>query len=123
MVGAGVHLHAVRREPTVLDRASPSPKPASGFRSIRNPSTLIGLRPAGRIRNAYFRLVDRLVKVADRLVPTAVTPPMITTAIRAAIRPYSMAVAPDSSLQKLRNIVRIVGLPLKIPATLTPRIC
>ena len=35
-----------------------------------------------------------------RLVPTAVTAPMMTTAIRAAIRPYSMAVAPDSSFMK-----------------------
>jgi len=37
-------------------------------------------------------------------VPTAVTAPMITTAIKAAIRPYSMAVAPDSSCAKHRSI-------------------
>ena len=36
-------------------------------------------------------------------VPTAVTAVMITTAIRAAIRPYSMAVAPDSSLKEVQQ--------------------
>jgi hypothetical protein len=34
------------------------------------------------------------------VVPRAVTAVMMTTAIRAAIRPYSMAVAPDSSAMK-----------------------
>jgi len=43
-------------------------------------------------------------------VPTAVTAVMITTAIRAAIRPYSMAVAPDSSFTKrLNRLVMIVS--------------
>jgi hypothetical protein len=45
---------------------------------------------------AYLMLVDMFVKVVDRFVPTAVTAPMITTAINAAMRPYSMAVAPPS---------------------------
>jgi hypothetical protein len=35
-----------------------------------------------------------VVNVVVRLVPTNVTAPMITTAINAAIRPYSMAVTP-----------------------------
>jgi len=34
-----------------------------------------------------------------RLVPTAVTPAMMATAIREAIRPYSIAVAPLSSFK------------------------
>jgi hypothetical protein len=38
-----------------------------------------------------------LVKVVFREVPTLVTAAIIATAIRAAIRPYSMAVAPPSS--------------------------
>ena len=52
---------------------------------------------------AYFRPVETDVKVVDKLVPTAVTAPMITTAISAAIRPYSMAVAPLSFFAKRAN--------------------
>src|SRR5215510_6419421 len=44
-----------------------------------------------------------VLNVPLRLVPTAVTAVMMTTAISAAIRPYSMAVAPDSSR---KNIAR-----------------
>jgi hypothetical protein len=46
-----------------------------------------------------------VVNVVERLVPTAVTAVIITTAISAAIRPYSIAVAPDSSLKNLRKII------------------
>ena len=47
-----------------------------------------------------------LVKVEFRLVPSVVTAVMMTTAIKATIRPYSMAVAPDSSARKpLRTFV------------------
>ena len=45
------------------------------------------------------------VNVVDKWVPTVLTAAMITTAIRAAIRPYSMAVAPDSSVRKRENRV------------------
>jgi hypothetical protein len=51
------------------------------------------------------RLLDTVVKVAERLVPTAVTAPIMTTAIRAAMRPYSIAVAPLSLLIKRMNVV------------------
>ena len=39
-----------------------------------------------------------VVKAVLSLVPSVVTAVMMTTAISATIRPYSMAVAPDSSL-------------------------
>jgi len=55
-------------------------------------------QPRGRLN--YFRLPEIEVKVVERLVPTAVTPVIITTAISAAIKPYSMAVAPDSFRKK-----------------------
>lgn len=42
------------------------------------------------------------MKVVEVLVPRVVTAPIIATAIRAAIRPYSIAVAPDSFLKNLR---------------------
>src|ERR1700742_2025890 len=50
--------------------------------------------------DAYLMLVETVVNVVERLVPTTWTAPMITTAMSAAIRPYSMAVAPDSSRRK-----------------------
>src|SRR5438270_255500 len=43
----------------------------------------------------YFSAVAIALNLPDRLVPTDVTAVMITTEISAAIRPYSMAVAPD----------------------------
>jgi len=48
-------------------------------------------------------LPESVVKVVESFVPTLVTPVMMTTAIRAAIRPYSIAVAPDSFLIKSRS--------------------
>ena len=44
--------------------------------------------------------VCTLVKVALSLVPRPCTTAMIATEMPAAIRPYSMAVAPDSSFTK-----------------------
>jgi hypothetical protein len=58
----------------------------------------------------YFTEVETVVKVVDSPVPTAVTAPMTTTAISAAISPYSMAVAPFS-LAKKRAIVFVINLP------------
>ena len=44
---------------------------------------------------AYFSAVETDEKVVFRLVPRACTVAMMATEIPAAIRPYSMAVAPD----------------------------
>src|SRR5215216_4601576 len=57
-----------------------------------------------RSRNApemgrYFSELLMVLKFADSWVPTPFTAVMIAIAIPAAIRPYSMAVAPDSSLK------------------------
>src|SRR2546430_11680392 len=49
---------------------------------------------------AYFRLVEMNWNLVLRVVPMPLTATMITTEIPAAIRPYSMAVAPDSSFTK-----------------------
>src|SRR5215510_11063301 len=47
-------------------------------------------------------------KMFDSSVPRTVRAPMMATATRAAIRPYSMAVAPDSSLTKFLIMLIIV---------------
>jgi hypothetical protein len=43
------------------------------------------------------------VKLVVRFVPTVVKAVMITTAVNPAIRPYSMATAPDSSFKNFRK--------------------
>ena len=64
---------------------------------------------AQRLRSVgdYLMLPETVVNVVERLVPTAVTAPMITTAMSAAMRPYSMAVAPLSSAKKCLSVVTI----------------
>jgi len=56
-----------------------------------------------QLRVNYSRPAETAVKVVDKLVPTAVTAPIMTTAINAAISPYSMAVAPLSFFKKRAN--------------------
>jgi hypothetical protein len=53
---------------------------------------------------AYLRAVETLVNVVLSWVPKACTVAMIATAMPAAIRPYSIAVAPCSSLSKRFNM-------------------
>src|SRR4051812_38401033 len=59
-----------------------------------------------------FILVETFENVAFSLVPRADIAPIAATAIRAAIRPYSMAVAPLLFLMKLR-IARITKSPCR----------
>ena len=51
-------------------------------------------------RRDQLRFVATALNLVERPVPTKVSAPMITTAIRPAISPYSMAVAPDRSAAK-----------------------
>jgi len=67
---------------------------------IESVAAAAGRLRARQRRDCYFRLPETLVKVVDRLVPTTVMAEIMTTAMSAAIKPYSMAVAPDSSLAK-----------------------
>ena len=55
-------------------------------------------------RQAPPRPVLTELKVVLRLPPTVVTAVMITTEMRAAISPYSIAVAPDSFRRNFFNI-------------------
>ena len=64
-----------------------------------------GYGPAYRTPNtSYFSelLID--VNFVLSLVPIPFTTAMIASAIPAAIKPYSMAVAPDSSARNLRTV-------------------
>src|ERR1041384_5051595 len=54
---------------------------------------------------AYFSAFETFVKVVLRLVPMVCSARMITTEIHAAIRPYSMAVAPLSSFRKALSFI------------------
>src|SRR5439155_22567221 len=66
---------------------------------------------ADQLAEATF--VPMVVKGPFRLLPMAVSAPITTAAIRAAIRPYSMAVAPDSSLS--RRAIRVLNEGMELP--------
>ena len=52
---------------------------------------------------SYFSCVEMLVKLVLRVEPIVFTVAMITTEMPAAIKPYSIAVAPESSFRKART--------------------
>jgi hypothetical protein len=54
-------------------------------------------------KEGQLMLLLTLLKTLPKLLPTVVTAPMMTTAINEAMRPYSMAVAADSSRKSLLN--------------------
>ena len=66
-------------------------------------------RPISPKRETYFSEVETLSNVELSLVPMLVIAPIAATAIKAAIRPYSMAVAPFSFLISFKNLA-ISGL-------------
>ena len=55
----------------------------------------------------YFSAVETVVKVVLRLDPRVTTTVTMAIEMPAAISPYSMAVAPDSSVRKFLNIVMV----------------
>ena len=63
----------------------------------------------------YFNDVETVEKVEFKLVPRAWTVAMIATAMPAAMRPYSIAVAPASSAKK-----RMISVVIWISSVLTP---
>lgn len=64
---------------------------------------------------SYFSWVDTLVKVSLSLVPRPLTAAMMATEMPAAIRPYSMAVAPESFLRNAMSF-DIVHIPRGLDA-------
>jgi hypothetical protein len=62
-----------------------------------------GLSGHATLARDQRRLADTLLNVDFRLLLTPLTEAMIASAIQAAINPYSMAVAPDSSRKKRCN--------------------
>src|SRR5215470_6321898 len=76
---------------------------------------------------AYFTAAATALKVAVRLVPTRRTAVMITTEMSAAIRPYSIAVAPLSSRRNAKIFDMDNSLDLtrwsKVMDPCTARVC
>src|SRR5262249_20180848 len=62
------------------------------------------LQPNSRTDVAYLSCVEMLSNFAFRLVPIALTVAIITTEMPAAMRPYSIAVAPDSSFRNATTL-------------------
>jgi hypothetical protein len=83
--------------------AAPEPAPAKQLQEHVT-ELVIGPppRPSGAIRSSiYFNAVWTLVNVVLSFEPSPWTAAMIATEIPAAIRPYSIAVAADSSFANL----------------------
>src|SRR6516165_11799103 len=64
---------------------------------------------------------DTLLNVLFRLVPVACTATMITTAIPAAMRPYSMAVTPELSFKKRRTSL-LIEISISVKCTVHAKI-
>jgi hypothetical protein len=63
------------------------------------------------MNRSYLSWFETAVNVLVSLVPRVVIAAIAATAIRAAMRPYSMAVAPDSSRAKrLKRVFMVVLL-------------
>jgi hypothetical protein len=58
--------------------------------------------------DCYFKALEIEANVPLRLLPVPLTAAMMATAMAEAMRPYSMAVAPDSSLRKVVTLRPIV---------------
>jgi len=63
----------------------------------KNPGSDAGVRSLHVWIYCYLSAVETVLNVVFKFVPSACTVAMIATAMPAAMRPYSMAVAPDSS--------------------------
>jgi hypothetical protein len=64
----------------------------------------------------YKNLVEMVVKVDDNFVPMLVTPVMMRSAIKDAIRAYSIAVAPDLFMMNLHKSFMAI-----VPASMPPK--
>src|SRR5438445_6956914 len=88
-----------------------------GFRDLkpnRSGGAFVGGRRSDRNQGtADYRLFETLLNVVFSLLPTLVMAPIAATAMRAAMRPYSMAVAPLAFFINFTNLA-ISGLPVKI---------
>jgi hypothetical protein len=80
----------------------------------------IVLKPSGiGLGASHHRLLATELKVLDRSVPINDQTAMQTTAINAAINPYSIAVTPDSSVDSLA-INAVIGGCLSCPQRMQP---
>src|SRR5215212_11881278 len=80
-------------------------------------------------KGLYFSWFETAVNVLVNLVPSVVIAAIAATAIRAAMRPYSIAVAPDSSPADMpqRRAARLPSTQTSVaavwsPALLPPRL-
>jgi hypothetical protein len=76
----------------------------AGIHRIDRKSTLSSSASHGSSYTGYFSEVLIVEKVVLRVEPSLLTVAMMARLMPAAISPYSIAVAPDSSARNLRNI-------------------
>jgi hypothetical protein len=75
---------------------------------------------ASQDKGCYYKAPAAVLKGGSKLVPTTVTAPTMTNVIRAAIKAYSIAVAPVSSFMILGSIHSIIS-PLLLRLEVAPR--
>ena len=68
----------------------------------RSRNRLVAIRP--KPKSYLFTFWATLSNVVDRFEPSVVAAVMMAIEMRAAMRPYSMAVAPDSSARNLESV-------------------
>jgi len=102
------------------DRTSQSPLTAVWRKAKRPPAGGLSLIWERSKNSDYLSWSETLLKLVFSLVPIVFTTAMIATEIPAAIRPYSIAVAPDSFFRKER-IFDMRRAPLGL--TFTERLC
>jgi hypothetical protein len=86
-------------------------QPRTRFRNAAGCAVLCALSA----RDAYFSAVTSSCRLATRLEPKDCRIAMIATAMQAAINPYSIAVAPVSSLTNLTSRPRMFNASLLLP--------
>jgi hypothetical protein len=105
--------------PSVIKKRRPADdeanRPSAGQQLPVLAKGAASLVPRGKSFDYFSELLIE-VNLLLRLVPKPFTATMIAIEMPAAIRPYSMAVAPDSSLQNLERSL-IVLLALICPGT------
>jgi hypothetical protein len=67
------------------------------------PLLAASIEPVSHMECVYLSWVEMLLNFVFKVEPIELTVAMITTEIPAAIKPYSMAVAPDSFLRNART--------------------
>ncbi len=89
-----------------MGRAEFAQAPFSIFADGRSNAAVAAVQPPLALDSA----LETVLNMVDKEFPIAVSAPIAATETKAAIRPYSIAVAPDSSLAKVRMTLNMIAI-------------